>query len=212
MSGKGGFPEYTREISNKICIKTAQVRNMVMLKKCALVIGHKRTSPGNRNHLWSVSEFGYNDELARRVATIPKLTLVQRVYRRTFEMLPRDVNRLRPDFVVSMHCNAFDQNESGTEILYYHKSEMGRRIAEIMQHYIVECLNLPNRGLRPMDAEDRCGYLLRYSEAPAIVVEPFFIDNDDDCRVAIEMKDGLVHAYSRAIDDITQMLYDLDRQ
>lgn len=183
-----------------------------MLKKCALVIGHKRTSPGNRNLRLSISEFGYNDELARRVATIPKLTTVQRVFRRTFDMLPMDVNRLNPDFVVSLHCNAFDRSASGTEVLYYHKSIVGRGIAEIMLAYIVDCLKLPDRGLRAIDAEDRCGYFLKYSQAPTIVVEPFFIDNDLDCQRALEMKDGLVHAYSRALDDITQMLYESDRR
>jgi N-acetylmuramoyl-L-alanine amidase len=118
--------------------------------------------------------------------------------------IPQNINTLEPDFIVSLHCNAFNGKVSGTEVLYYHKSERGKKIAETLLNHLVEHLKLPNRGIKPKTTEDRGGYLLCYTNAPCVIAEPFFIDNDDDLARAQEDMDGLVAAYAAAIDQISQ--------
>ena len=173
-------------------------------KLCALVIGHNKRSPGAINVNSKLTEFDFNEDLALRVEKGIGKTQVQRVYRRTYKELPDDINALGPDFTVSLHCNAFNKKVSGTEILYYHRSEKGKKMAQILLNYLVEHLKLPNRGIKPKASEDRGGYLLRYTKSPCVIAEPFFVDNDDDLARAQEDMDRLTAAYAAAIDEIAQ--------
>jgi N-acetylmuramoyl-L-alanine amidase len=173
-------------------------------KLCALVIGHKKYSHGVVNARANLSEFDFNEDLARHIEGKIQGTDIQRIYRRTYKELPGDINALGPDFIVSLHCNSFNGKVSGTEVLYYHRSEKGKRMAEILLNHLVKHLKLPNRGIKPKTSEDRGGYLLRYTDAPCVIAEPFFIDNDKDLARAQEDMDGLVAAYAAAIDQISQ--------
>ena len=179
----------------------------VPLKKlCALVIGHKKSSPGAINVNSNLTEFDFNDDLALRIEKKIRNAEVQRIYRRTYKELPDDINALEPDFVISLHCNAFNGRASGTEALYYHKSEKGKKMAEILLNHLVEHLKLPDRGIKPKTSEDRGGYLLRYTNAPCVIAEPFFIDNDQDLSRAKENLEGLAAVYASSIDEMAQVV------
>ena len=175
-------------------------------KLCALVIGHKKSSPGARNDKADLSEFDFNDNLSLHIEKKITEADVQRIYRRTYKELPDDINSLNPDYIVSLHCNAYNGKISGTEVLYYHRSKKGEKMAEFLLNYLVERLKLPNRGLLARTAEDRGGYLLRYTKAPCIIAEPFFIDNNDDLDKAQKNLDGLALAYANAINEMSQIL------
>jgi len=175
-------------------------------KLCALVIGHKKRSPGAMNAKANVSEFDFNEDLALRIERKVNKAEVQRIYRRTWEELPGDINQLNPDFVVSLHCNAFNEKASGTEVLYYYKSQRGKKIAEVLQKYLVAYLELPDRGIKPKTSEDRGGYLLRYTNAPCVITEPFFIDNDDDFARALADIERFAQTYAKAIDEISRLV------
>ena len=185
-----------------INLETEASEEPVTPKICALVIGHKKTSPGAVNLKTGLNEFDFNDALALRIEGTPNLTEVRRVYRRTYKALPDDINQLKPDFIVSLHCNAFNRKVSGTEVLYYHKSQEGKNIAEILLHALVGHLKLPDRGVKAKTSEDRGGYLLKYTNAPCVIAESFFIDNDDDLATAQDDPEGLAGAYAKAIDEI----------
>ncbi len=173
-----------------------------MNKLCALVIGHSKRSPGAVNSKAGVTEFDFNDDLACYIKRKVKQTDIQQVYRRTYKQLPDDLNELKPDFIVDLHCNAFNTKASGSEVLYYYKSEKGKQMAEILLKHLVDALKLPNRGIKPRSSEDRGGYLLRYTNAPCVIAEPFFIDNDDDLATAQSNIEALAEAYAMAIDEI----------
>jgi len=175
-----------------------------MNKLCALVIGHKKKSPGAINVNKNITEFDFNEDLALRIEKKIEKSQIQRIYRRTYKQLPDDINELEPDFIVSLHCNAFDTKVSGTEVFYYHRSEKGKKMAEILLSHLVDHLKLPNRGIKPKTAEDQGGYLLRYTKKPCVISEPFFIDNDDDLAKAQEDIDGLAETYAKAIDQISE--------
>jgi len=171
---------------------------------CALVIGHKKDSPGAVNAGSGLSEFDFNEALAMRIEAKVRGVRIQRIYRRTYDALPADINALGPDFIVSLHCNAYDTEASGTEVLYYHRSERGRQMAALLQTQLLACLRLPDRGIRPKTSEDRGGYLLRNTDAPCVIAEPFFIDNDGDLARARADEDALAEAYAKAIEAIAQ--------
>jgi len=184
----------------------ANIKSKEKRKLCALVIGHKKASPGAINKKTGITEFEFNDDLAIKIEKKVENVDIQRVYRRIYKELPHDINELNPDFIISLHCNAFNEKASGTEVLYYHRSEKGKKMAEILLKHLVEHLKLPNRGIKPKTAEDRGGYLLRYTKAPCIIAEPFFIDNDDDLARAQEDINGLAEAYAKAIEEIVEVV------
>ncbi len=175
-------------------------------KRCALVIGHKQSSPGAFNESHQLSEFDFNDDLSLRIGRLCKNVEIQRIYRRTYKELPDDINAAHPDFIISLHCNAYNASVSGTEMLYHHTSANGKRMAEIVQKKMVDFLALPDRGIRPRTTEDRGGFLLRYTKAPCVICEPFFIDNDSDLQKALADRDALAAVYADAIESIAQQL------
>jgi len=179
------------------------------MKACALVIGHKETSPGAVNEEFKTSEFFFNQELAARIRDgfEARDLSVLYVFRETYRQLPYEINKLNPDFIISMHCNAYNGIASGTKVLYYHRSTLGRQMARILQSEFVACLGLRNRGVRACTAEDRGGYLLRYTNAPCIIAEPFFIDNNHDLRLALSRQDELAEAYRAAMIAIAEEVF-----
>ena len=176
------------------------------MKTCALVIGHKKTSPGARNRNADLAEFAFNEQLVLDIEQQVTGVQVQRVYRRTYPTLPGDINELDPDFIVSFHCNAYDEKTSGTEVLYYHRSSDGKAMAKILQKRLVDALGLRDRGIKPKTSEDRGGYLLQNTKAPCLIAEPFFIDNDADLDVVLRKRKKLVKAYAAGIKEIAKSL------
>lgn len=179
--------------------------------RIAIVIGHKKDSPGAVNVSRNLTEFDYNQAMAKKIKEIcdfkyqdnlgnPEDEIVI-VYRDTYKGLPDKIDALNPKFIISLHCNAFNKKASGSEVLYYVTSKKGKQMAEIIQKQFVKTLGLPDRGTLPRDTEDRGGYLLRYTNAPCVIAEPFFIDNDNDLSKGIPNA-ALAEAYVRAIREI----------
>ncbi len=179
--------------------------------KVALIVGHKESSPGAENTNRGMNEYAFNNELAHDISdALGEADIVCRiVYRNNYRDLPFEVNDdVEPDMIVSLHCNAFDTRATGTEVLYYHSSEKSMRMAEVLQKHLVDALKLRDRGIKPRHTEDRGGYLLRHTKAPCVICEPFFIDNDADCRVALDYYDDLVVAYVEGVKEIGKEMFD----
>ncbi len=161
-----------------------------------LVVGHKPESPGASSPS-GMTEFDFNDQLAQ--AIIDQLTDIKLVYRHNYRTLPDIINRKRPDFIISMHCNAFNRKVKGSEVLYYHKSGKGKIMAQILQDEFV-AIGQKDRGIKPKSSEDRGGYLLKNTHAPCVICEPFFIDSElDDIYTKYSQ---LVDAYVQGIRKI----------
>ena len=180
---------------------TLTTKGIAMPKLCALDIGHQKVSPGCQNKARGLTEFDFNERVAKRVKGLVKKAGVTLVYRETYGALPAQINALNQDFAISLHCNAFDGTASGSETLYYHGYDGSLRLAAIVQKHIVGCLGLKDRGLRPKSEEERGGFQLKNVKAPCVIVEPFFLDNDADLAVAESRFDSLCQAYADAIDE-----------
>jgi len=174
------------------------------MKKCALVVGHKKASPGAMNKSTGVTEFEFNDSLAIDIESVVSGVVVQRIYRRTYESLPSDINTYGPDFIISLHCNAYDGDASGTEVLYYHRSTKGREMAALLNQNLAAVLGLHDRGIKARSVEDRGGHLLKYTHAPCVIAEPFFIDNDNDFDTGNRNRDALIEAYASSIMQLSE--------
>ena len=168
--------------------------------RVVLVVGHTEKNPGACNAVCGVCEFGFNKQLVTQIdAMMDDRCDTRIVYRDKYRDLPEKINKLNPNFVVCFHNNAFDTRTSGTETLYYYKSKKSEEIATIFQTKIVNALRLKDRGIKGKSTEERGGYILRYTNAPCILLEPFFIDHDNDYRTAISKYPELLRACNEGI-------------
>lgn len=181
--------------------------------RVAVVIGHSQRSQGAKNLTYNESEFLFNQKLAHDIEhkffwfnEEDEIVVVYREH--GYAKLPQEINELNPDLVVSLHCNAFNKKASGCEVLYYHKSQKGKEIARIFQKHLLETLKNKDRGIKAKTSEDRGGYLLRYTYAPCIICEPFFIDNDEEFLNARKYFENgeLTKAYCEAINEAIKFL------
>lgn len=77
---------------------------------------------------------------------------------------------------ISCHANCFNGSAEGCEVLYY--SNTGKQYAEKIVSEIAK-LGFKNRGAKYRNNL----YVLKHTYAPAIIIEPFFIDNKHDCSL-----------------------------
>lgn len=173
------------------------------MRKVALIIGHSEQSQGAANAN-GMTEWKYNNELVIVVADqLRKCGSVSPVIveRDTYADLPGKVNATGADIAVSFHANAFNTQATGSEVLYWHNSENGKRLAQEMQQAAITTLGLDDRGVKSIgQASGRGAHILRWTAMPCVIVEPFFIDNDSDLAIAQEKQQALAVRYARAIE------------
>jgi N-acetylmuramoyl-L-alanine amidase len=178
--------------------------------KVGLIIGHKPNRPGACNKSYRICEYQFNDALACDIydklkKDFPEID-VRIIRRRTYKTLPGDVNKINPKFAISLHCNAFNGQWNGTEVLYYHTSKNGKRLAQLLQTKLVKALGFEDRGILPRTTEDRGGTLLRYTKMPCVIAEPFFIDNAQAFMDVQKNYSKLVNAYADTIVEMVKIL------
>lgn len=175
--------------------------------KCAIVIGHEEAAQGAANGYSKITEWQAAKMLAFEVHRSVKGVEIEVVERDPdgYDELPQKINALSPDFIISLHCNAFDGSVSGSEVLCWHTSEKGQRLAGLAQRKINCALRNRNRGVKLVkNKKERGALLLRKTDAPCIIVEPFFIDNVEELGNALKNWKELTTAIARTIVDYSQ--------
>ena len=157
--------------------------NEEVIMKVALIVGHSEKSQGAVNKKSGVTEFEINSRLANQVyLKLAVLGIDCEVVWRTgsYSELPSQVNKTNADIAISMHCNAFNTKASGCEVLYWNTSKKGRELASDLQYRLVDVLGNEDRGIKPKYDGDRGAKILKETSMPCALMEPVFIDNDDD--------------------------------
>ncbi|NPB03640.1 MAG: N-acetylmuramoyl-L-alanine amidase [Thermotogae bacterium] len=175
----------------------------------ALVVGHSKCfSEGAMNEKTGLTEWIFNKNV---VSALQLMSWPDDVEILVFERPPTprglhdvvvEVNAYDPDLAFSFHANASGSGlASGTEVLYWYRSMIGKKVAQIAQKALVDCLGLPDRGTKPIAHGERGSYFLRKVYSPAIIFEPFFIDNDRDLLTALSKFSDLVVTYQKIIKE-----------
>lgn len=177
---------------------------MIQNKKLGIVIGHSIEDQGAKNNKLGVTEYSLNAELASHVkAECDKRGLESEIIHRKngYAKLPGDINAKEISHCISIHHNgAEDETINGTETLIYNKcSSKSKRLAFSVNKEMVLALNTRNRGVKKVDIEDRGGYVLKYTNMPCILIEPYFITNTEAVKnrevrtLAVAIVDGYVN-------------------
>ncbi len=213
-----------RYVGTTVELKTEEVMK-VSNKKVILDIGHggtKTTSSGKKyrdfgaeNSKSKVDEFTWNEDFVRRyiVPELNKQGITNQIVLRRIgpSSLVQDLNRVaeKGDIILSFHLNSGKVDSTGTETLYWHTSTNGKRLAGIIQAKLIKVLELKDRGIKirrkPLDSEDalnqRGWEMFRDTKVPYVMLESFFISNDNDLKVGNEKKLELSKAVVEAIKE-----------
>lgn len=163
--------------------------------KLAVVVGHNRSSPG----AWAVSpisrsEYDFNTDVAEVMSELDhKYGLDVRVFwRQPVGSYSTEIARVYgavdnwgADASMELHFNAFTSSSTGTETLYS-GSSYSKRFATAVQKQMVDTLGLRDRGLKH-EPGGRGWKSLIAGKAPAILTEPFFGSNPNDCQAAARL-------------------------
>lgn len=168
-----------------------------MKKKVAIVIGHHAEDQGASHKEANMTEFWYNTELVKHIMSSPcwksNVGLLQFVWYEKASHKERiaEINSVSPDMAIELHCNAYEEQSgekevTGTEVLYWHTSRLGKLAAEMFVGEMAEMLGLKNRGAKERKRNTRGWMFLQGTKCPAVILEPFFIDNSDDLRTGLD--------------------------
>lgn len=112
------------------------------------------------------------------------------------ETICRLANQWDTDVFISLHCNACESHKArGIETYFY--SFFGNEIATAVQRNLCTTMgdSMPNRGIKPANF-----YVLTHTQAPAILVELGFIDNDEDLRIMKKELKNMAEGIASAFD------------
>lgn len=177
------------------------------MKKIALVIGHSEKSKGAYNEEMNVHEYYLNEALAKKTFDFMKLEKdidPVLVYRRNgYAKLPEDINKFEADAIICFHHNAAsNKTVQGTETLYYHKSQISKEFAKEVQRKLVDALDFKDRGAKGIDSEDRGGYVLKYTNAPAVLIEPYFLSETNGMLIGASKQNECAVAITEAVKKV----------
>ncbi|MDK2821323.1 MAG: N-acetylmuramoyl-L-alanine amidase [Clostridia bacterium] len=109
--------------------------------------------------------------------------------------------RVGADLFISIHCNAFDNRESGCQVFYSPGSTEGKKLAEAIQASVKNKLKNTDRIAMGIDA-----YVLRTQDIPAVIVEVGFISNPKEEKLLADplyQRQMAFAIYSGIIDYLT---------
>jgi N-acetylmuramoyl-L-alanine amidase len=109
--------------------------------------------------------------------------------------LVQRLNDKAVEAVVSLHLNAHDGTVSGCETLHYPASAEGEGLAREIHPRIVRAMGGPNRGVKPR----RDLAILSDTKAPAVLLEPAFIDNRVDREAALRNADVIADGIANGV-------------
>ncbi len=99
----------------------------------------------------------------------------------------RRANEFGADLVISLHLNSTQEpTAEGSSAYHWVTSRSGEELADAIQSELVSSL-----GCRDCRTHPRSYTILRETRAPAVVVEPAFISNPDECK-RLEDPDHLI--------------------
>lgn len=161
---------------------------MIKFKRIGLFVGHSKLKNGNYTSANGVkNEYLYNKELGTELKKVfdsvgqPCDLII--CPEGKFSAAKEESNYKLPiansgkyDLVVELHLNSFNGTAKGAEVLYL--SNSGKTIAERVQNKLKT--KFANRGLKKRDNL----YMLTKTNPVSIMLETFFTDNAEDCKIA----------------------------
>jgi N-acetylmuramoyl-L-alanine amidase len=185
--------------------------------RLGIVVGHTKLSGGAMGKPpISTSEYVFNTGLAGLIKQVGESRghEVSIFFRDVGNIVGayKLVKEWQPEVCIELHFNASNGTVRGSETWYLDLNKedhvMEEEFAQLVQDHICVVFGRGkgpkegNRGIKEPAKEDR-GYfnLSQISQIPSILIEPFFGDNLDEAKLAVDKKQALAEAIIQAFED-----------
>ena len=188
------------------------IPEIVGTNKVALVVGHNTKSTGAcAKAPINKCEFAYNNEIVdAMIKSTPSGIAYKKFnrvagssYSREIDKVYAEVNAWNPVFVVELHFNGSNGQVNYTTMLHSVSSASSKKCAQIFQDVFVKELGFKDSGLMPVSKTGRGGRSLYAANAPSVLTEPFFGDNESAVKKVAEIGiTGMVDIYNKAVSEV----------
>lgn len=162
------------------------------MKTVLIDFGHCSQTPGKRSFDGTFREYEFNQDVGTRIVNHLKRHGINAIGQQinnanpTVELNTRikEINRLKPDLVVSIHANAAGttwNSANGWEIFCYQpnlSNSQSYKLAKCIHEISIPSLGLRDRGIK--DANGIAGIVMNTS-AIAVLIEHGFYTNQAEC-------------------------------
>ena len=162
-----------------------QLIKIPQMKKIAVVIGHDKTSPGAYSLHLRNSEYIYNSEVATYLARIADVYKrpIGGGYKTQMINLANEINKKDYDLVLELHFNSFNKIVNGCEAVIFKGNKITNKIGEKYCDLISKTYHTKSRGVKEISQQNDRGYwFLALIKADAMILEPFFGDNEESLK------------------------------
>lgn len=151
------------------------------MKKIAFVIGHHELSKGAKSK-FIAQEWDLMSEVAKGLeydvfhhdSSIGGYTTRQKA------MAKRTADY---DIVFELHYNAAHPIANGCEAIHWFANDYGKMVSKKFCSMVSREFGITNRGAKPIHSRTQRGYgFLYHTKGTAIILEPFFGSNFEDCE------------------------------
>lgn len=175
--------------------------------KVAIIVGHEKSAPGADFALQKKypHEYAYNTAIAHSCESFVDSGAYSAIQ---LKVIFRDgigiggayevVKRLGVDVAIELHFNAYNGVAKGSETLCS-VDQKDKDLAAIIHEGICSVFERggPSRGVKVLSRSDRGGQSVYSAQCANCLVEPFFGDNPDEAKLAVEKFD----AYAKSLLD-----------
>lgn len=166
------------------------------MDKIAIVVGHSQWSQGAKA-VDGIQEWTWHKVLAEQLLELigDKGRIFFRPkghYTKAMEQLVGEINTWHPDLVLSLHFNAMEGGTfRGTLALHWPTSTKGEAWAAAISAAVAEAQGTQDKGARSQSTSWAGAplYILRDTDAPAVILESHYGNNAEDHEAATTARD-----------------------
>jgi len=149
----------------------------------AFVIGHTPYSKGAFSKYFNSSEWDFYNKYFTKINSVGNVFVHDNDLGYTSRQKEMAKKTKDFDIVFELHFNASNGTANGCEALHYHLNETAEKISEVFCEDYTRQTGAKNRGAKKLSNSGDRGYGFVSCQKPtAIILEPFFGDNIEDCK------------------------------
>ena len=156
--------------------------------KVAIVIGHHENSKGAFSKYFGLHEWDFYNKVNECLFNAKTFWHDETIsgYTSRIKDTANRINKDNFDLVIECHFNSSVHNSAnGCETLYYFKSKKSKEYAQRFSDFVnyKTGIKVRNGGLKALTNRNDRGFAsVFYTTAPTILIEPFFGNNESDCK------------------------------
>lgn len=170
----------------KKAIEIKQTLDLKDMKKIAFVIGHHENSKGAYSAYFNCYEWDFykdTESELRELGDVYTHDTAISSYKLRCKDTSEKINSREYDLVISLHFNSFNGKAEGVEALHINGNNDTEKLAKLFCESYSLGTGSINRGSKALSRGSRGFLELAYPKANAILLEPFFGDNEEDCKL-----------------------------